>query len=105
MFTTRACLWTWGGADESVQHEAGEGDEVQPGQGPGQALVVAGRAGESARASEAALHGPSSPRRQHGHSRSAQGFSPFKRAARPGASSNQSAGGKPIARAIASIFS
>jgi glucokinase len=47
-----------------MEHEAGEGHEVQAGQGLGQPLVVAGQAAEARHPGEAALHDPA-PRQQH----------------------------------------
>jgi len=41
-----------------MEHETGEGDEMQAGKGLGQALVVAGEATEAGQPGEAALHDP-----------------------------------------------
>ena len=46
------------------EHEAGEGDEVQAGQGPGQPLVIAGEPAEAHGPGKAAFHGP--PAEQEG---------------------------------------
>jgi hypothetical protein len=44
--------------DETMEHETGEGDEMQAGKGLGQALVVAGEATEAGQPGAAALHDP-----------------------------------------------
>ncbi len=44
--------------DQLMQHEAGEGSEVESCHGLGQAFIVAGQAAEAGRPGKAALHDP-----------------------------------------------
>jgi hypothetical protein len=61
----QSVLWTFGrDGDESMEHQTGNGHEMQAGDHFGQAFVVVGQAAEACRPGEGALHHPA-PGQEH----------------------------------------